>query len=145
MSTLVVSRPANCTDLRSFPELLHTLGLAALTRHFSLVGTSLSTKRDFNDEARHHDPRRNRNSSRNIGIGGADVSGPNGRRVAQDTVNSLQAQGFKVILNRTGSAPLDQCTVSSIRPGQTVVQSSNRDGGRVVQQSYTTVYVQAKC
>ena len=69
---------------------------------------------------------------------------PSGGSV-QDTVNSLQAQGFKVIVNKIGSAPLDQCTVASVRPGQKVIKSSSRDGGNVVQQSYTTVYVQAQC
>ena len=73
------------------------------------------------------------------------LADPSGGQSVQDTVNSLQAQGFKVIVNKTGSAPLDQCTVASVRPGQKVIKSSSRDGGNLVQQSYTTVYVQAQC
>jgi hypothetical protein len=43
---------------------------------------------------------------------------PTGPGNAQDTVNSLQAQGYTVIVNKLGSQPLDQSTVVAVRPGQ---------------------------
>ena len=38
---------------------------------------------------------------------------------AQDTINSLQAQGYEVIVHKVGNAPLSQCSVSAIKPGHT--------------------------
>jgi len=35
------------------------------------------------------------------------------------TASRLQASGDNVILNKVGNAPLDQCTVSAVRPGHT--------------------------
>src|SRR5436190_22699803 len=35
------------------------------------------------------------------------------------TVQSLQSQGYTVIVNKTGSAALDDCTVGAVREGQT--------------------------
>ena len=35
------------------------------------------------------------------------------------TVRTLEASGYNVIVNRMGAAPLSQCTVSAVRPGQT--------------------------
>ncbi|HSS25944.1 MAG TPA: hypothetical protein VLL82_16465 [Mycobacterium sp.] len=35
-------------------------------------------------------------------------------------VNNLQVSGYKVILNRVGSAPLNRCTVTSITAGHPI-------------------------
>ncbi len=35
------------------------------------------------------------------------------------TIGQLEAEGFQVNIDRVGSAPLDQCTVTSIRNPQT--------------------------
>jgi len=32
--------------------------------------------------------------------------------------NQLRAQGLQVVVNRSGTAPLDQCTINAVRPGQ---------------------------
>ena len=82
-----------------------------------------------------------------IGLAAGPASAaPSGAGSVQDTVDSLQANGYKVILNKTGAAPLDQCTVTSIRPGQRVTQPTTRDGGSLVQHVlYTTVYVDLLC
>jgi hypothetical protein len=47
------------------------------------------------------------------------VAAPTGPGNAQQTINELQAQGYTVIVNRIGTAPLDQATVVAVRPGQT--------------------------
>jgi hypothetical protein len=65
---------------------------------------------------------------------------------AQDTVNELQANGFKVILNKVGGAPLDRCTVSAVRPGEPITEPVTAGGGSLTQKVlYTTVYVTAIC
>jgi hypothetical protein len=62
---------------------------------------------------------------------------PSGPSNAQDTVNSLRAQGYTVILSRTGTAPLTQCLVHAIRPGQEVTRSDSSGPG----DTFTTVVV----
>ncbi len=64
---------------------------------------------------------------------------------AQDTVNELENNGFKVVLNKMGAGPRDHCTVDSVRPGETVTRPV-QDGGALVNQIvYQTVYLTAKC
>ncbi len=84
-------------------------------------------------------------------VGSAAASAaPSGPRSVTDTVASLEAQGFKVFVNKVGHAPLDQCTVGRVRQGQTVyeqLQLNRRDNQdrRVERVKYTTVYVDANC
>ena len=54
-----------------------------------------------------------------IGLAAPAAAAPTGPGNAQQTINELQAQGYTVIVNRIGSAPLDQATVVAVRPGQT--------------------------
>jgi hypothetical protein len=54
-----------------------------------------------------------------IGFAGPAAAAPTGPGSAQQTINELQAQGYTVIVNRIGTAPLDQATVVAVRPGQT--------------------------
>jgi hypothetical protein len=54
-----------------------------------------------------------------IGVAAPAAAAPSGPGNAQQTINELQAQGYTVIVNRTGTAPLDQSTVVAVRPGQT--------------------------
>ena len=84
-------------------------------------------------------------------VGSAAASAaPSGPRSVTDTIASLEAQGFKVIVNKIGHAPLDQCTVGRVREGQAVyeqlkVNRRDRQGRRVERVKYTTVYVDATC
>ena len=65
---------------------------------------------------------------------------------AQDTVATLQASGYRVILSKVGAAPLDRCTVTAIRPGQQITEPRTSSGGNLVQQVlFTTMYVDASC
>ena len=64
---------------------------------------------------------------------------------AQDTVNELEDNGFKVVLNKMGAGPLDHCTVDSVRPGETVTRPVHSGGELVNEIMYQTVYLTAKC
>lgn len=71
------------------------------------------------------------------------------RPSAVDAINQLRTQGFKVLVNRVGTAPLEQCTVSAVRPGQTFsrtdsgVPGAGDDLVRTV--TSKTVYVDISC
>ena len=60
---------------------------------------------------------------------------------------ALEDSGDKVVLNKIGTGPLDQCTVDSVRPGETVTRPvQNGPGDDVVNQIvYQTVYLTANC
>ena len=70
---------------------------------------------------------------------------PSGIGSAQDTVNELEDNGFKVVLNKMGAGPLDHCTVDSVRPGETVIRPVQHGADLVNQIVYQTVYLTAKC
>jgi hypothetical protein len=74
---------------------------------------------------------------------------PTGQATASETVSSLQADGFHVILNKIGTAPLDQCSVGSVRPGQTFARMDSGAPGAgssiVTTVTSKTVYVDVNC
>ncbi|KHO26586.1 hypothetical protein A5761_16965 [Mycolicibacterium setense] len=73
---------------------------------------------------------------------------PTGQMSAQATISELEAQGFRVILNKVGNAPMDQCTVTAVRQGTDVKHSWVQRGptGRVNNLvRYTTAYVDLMC
>jgi hypothetical protein len=81
-----------------------------------------------------------------LGLAAPAMAAPSGGGSAQDTVKSLEASGYRVILNKVGGARLDHCTVASVRPGRQITQPRTASGGDLVQQVlYTTVYVDAVC
>jgi hypothetical protein len=41
---------------------------------------------------------------------------------AQETISRLQSEGYTVTIDKVGTAPLDQCTVTSVRNPQNVTQ-----------------------
>ncbi|OMB98325.1 hypothetical protein A5733_08200 [Mycobacterium sp. NS-7484] len=76
------------------------------------------------------------------------VAAPTGQTSAQATISDLEAQGFKVILNKVGNAPMDQCTVTAVRQGTDVKHSWVQRGpvGNVNNLvRYTTAYVDLMC
>lgn len=80
-----------------------------------------------------------------MGFPASAQAAPSGIGSAQDAVDELEHSGFKVVLNKVGTAPLENCTVDSVRPGETVthaVKSGTEVVSRVV---YQTVYLTAKC
>lgn len=64
---------------------------------------------------------------------------------AQQTINRLQSEGYRVIVNKVGNGSLDRCSVKSVRPGQSVteVQRLPRSAQEVVK--YRTVHVDVGC
>lgn len=52
------------------------------------------------------------------GFAGPAYAAPTGPDVTR-AVENLEAQGYNVIVNKVGNAPLDQCAVRGVRPGQT--------------------------
>jgi hypothetical protein len=74
---------------------------------------------------------------------------PSGHPTADAVVIQLQAQGNTVVVNRTGSHPLSQCTVTSVHPGQTYTRyDSGYPGAQndpMTQVVSMTVYVDAQC
>ena len=85
-------------------------------------------------------------SSAAIGIAAVANAAPTGPSQVDETVRTLEASGYNVIVNRTGAAPLSQCTVSSVRPGQTHSTVDSR-GGSSINTTITsqTVYVDVAC
>jgi hypothetical protein len=80
-----------------------------------------------------------------IGLATPADAAPSDTRSAQDTINSLEASGYKVILNKLSDRPLEQASVVSIRPGRAVTQRVTGSGGDSVDKVvYTTVYVDVK-
>ena len=53
---------------------------------------------------------------------------PAGPSDVDTTINQLRAQGFDVVVNRTGTAALEQCTLSAVRPGQTFSRADTGSG-----------------
>ncbi len=63
-----------------------------------------------------------------MGFPAGAQAAPSGIGSAQDTVNELKNNGFKVVLNKMGAGPLDDCTVDSVRPGETVIRPVQNGG-----------------
>ncbi|WP_232374940.1 hypothetical protein [Mycolicibacterium mengxianglii] len=88
-----------------------------------------------------------------LGLAAPALAAPTGAGNAQDTISSLQQQGYKVIVNRLSNAPLAQASVVSIGEGASF---SHTDQNAKNNQSYTgydrqfapkttkTVYVNVK-
>lgn len=59
-----------------------------------------------------------------IGVCGATLApaGIASAETAQETISRLQSQGYTVTIDKIGTAPIDQCTVTSVRNPQSVTQ-----------------------
>lgn len=80
-----------------------------------------------------------------IGLASPAAAAPSGPGNAQDTITSLEQQGYNVIVNRVGDTPLDRATVVAVRPGQTHETSDSRGGGSInTTVTSQTVYVDVK-
>ena len=83
-----------------------------------------------------------------IGLAAPASAVPAGPGSAQQTINELQAQGYTVIVNRLGTAPLDQASVVAVRPGQTYSRTDTGvpGAGNDIHTTVTdkTVYVDVK-
>ncbi len=85
-------------------------------------------------------------ASATVALAGVAAAAPTGPSEVDQTVRTLEASGYNVVINRTGAAPLSECTVSAVRPGQTHSTSDSR-GGSSINTTITsqTVYVDVAC
>jgi hypothetical protein len=73
----------------------------------------------------------------------AAPGGPGGFGNAQDTINSLQAQGFNVQLNGAAVYPLSGCKVTGI---EGLHDSNINSAGAIIDPTkFTTVFVDISC
>ena len=71
---------------------------------------------------------------------------PTGPSTAQQTINQLESEGYKVITTKVGSGSLDQCSVSGVRPGRDIPELKAFPRGNTQEVvRYTTVYVDLAC
>jgi hypothetical protein len=63
-----------------------------------------------------------------LGLTAGANAAPAGPSSVDTTINQLREQGFEVIVNRTGTAALEQCTIKAVRPGQTFSRSDTGSG-----------------
>lgn len=81
-----------------------------------------------------------------VALAAVATAAPTGPSQVDDTVASLEADGYNVIVNRTGAAPLSDCTVSAVRPGQIHSTTDSRGGGSIkTTVTSETVYVDVAC
>jgi hypothetical protein len=78
-----------------------------------------------------------------IGLVGAPAGLASADETAQQVISRLQSQGYTVNIDRVGTAPLDQCVVTSVRNPQQVTQwvpynGPGRNGDRVLVQVVTS-------
>ena len=102
----------------------------------------------YNNEEHHpYSPRHGRIGIRRARTGGTANAAPAGASSIDATVSQLRAQGLQVIVNRVGTAPLDQCTVNAVRPGQTFSRTDSGVPGDHLVTTVTnkTVYVDVVC
>jgi hypothetical protein len=80
-----------------------------------------------------------------LGLAVPADAAPSGSGSAQDTINELQANGYKVVLNKISDVPLDQAKVVAVRPGREITRPVTDSGGDLRQEVlYTTVYVDVR-
>ncbi|WP_199254419.1 hypothetical protein [Mycolicibacterium mengxianglii] len=58
-----------------------------------------------------------------VGLAAPAMATPSAVTNAQDTINSLEAEGYDVIVNRLSTTPLDRANVVSVGPGRSVIHS----------------------
>jgi hypothetical protein len=63
-----------------------------------------------------------------IGLATTANAAPTAPSAAETALGKLQVQGYHVIVNRVGMAPLDMCSVSGVRPGQTFSRMDSGSG-----------------
>jgi hypothetical protein len=81
-----------------------------------------------------------------IGIAAPAQAAPSGPGSAEQTISELQRQGYTVIVNRLGNAPLDQASVVAVRSGHTYSRTDHSGPGDDLSTKLLdkTVYVDVK-
>jgi hypothetical protein len=82
-----------------------------------------------------------------LGLAAPALAAPTGAGNAQDTISSLQDQGYKVVVNRQSTAPLSEATVVSVGEGPAFTHNVAADGSSSdysVPVSTRTIYVNVR-
>lgn len=78
-----------------------------------------------------------------VGLAGAaHAESPNssgGTTSASDTISQLQDQGIRVVINKAGTGPMEQCSVISVR------QDRHQHHGGQQRNEFSTAYVDINC
>ena len=84
-----------------------------------------------------------------LGLSSTANAAPSALSSAESTVSQLKSQGYHVVVNRVGTAPLDQCTIQAVRPGQTYSRTDSGVPGShndvITTVTNKTVYVDVAC
>jgi hypothetical protein len=83
-----------------------------------------------------------------LGLTATATAAPAGPSTVDATINELEMDGFDVIVNRIGTAPNEECTLSAVRPGQLYSRSDSSvpgADGPVTTVLGKTVYVDITC
>jgi hypothetical protein len=86
-----------------------------------------------------------------LGLTAPADAAPAGPSSVDATIDQLRARGLDVIVNRVGTAPTEQCTVTAVRPGQLYSRSDTGSGKPgswddiVTTVTGNTVYVDIAC
>jgi len=85
-------------------------------------------------------------TSATLAMAGVAAAAPTGPTDVEQTVKTLRASGYNVVVNRTGAAPLSSCTVKEVRPGQTHRTFDSRGSSSPSETIVAeTVYVDLAC
>ena len=86
-----------------------------------------------------------------IGLATTANAAPAGPSEVASTIGELQMRGYHVIVNRSGTTPIDMCSVSGIRPGQSFTRMDTGSGHPGAQDDIVTtvtsqtVYLDLSC
>lgn len=58
-----------------------------------------------------------------IGVTGVAAAESASSTTVGTTISRLASKGYRVLVFRVGSAPIDQCSVSRVRPGSTLTRT----------------------
>lgn len=81
-----------------------------------------------------------------LGLAAPALAAPTGGNAA-DTISALEAQGNRVVVNRQGSAPLDESSVVSVTRGpitRTAIPFGTSNGDSNRSETSQTIYVTVK-
>ncbi|MDF2822875.1 MAG: hypothetical protein K0R68_283 [Mycobacterium sp.] len=82
-----------------------------------------------------------------LGLAAPAFAAPTAGGNAQDTISSLQEQGYKVVVNRLGMGPLSEASVVSVGEGPAFTHNVAADGSSSdysIPVSTRTVYVNVR-
>ena len=88
-------------------------------------------------------------SAAGLTLAATAVAAPTGPSSVDQAVNQLKADGYTVIVNKVGASSPDQCTVATVRPGQTYSRTDSGTPGAQDDLNTTvtgkTVFVDLAC